>query len=184
LKVTVKLAMRPPRAYQSISFAELPEPETPEEVCQGIIVRGWPALWFGGIGVTKSTRAAAIAQAIADEHIEVFLGFDVTTAPVMYADWEIEPPGTGTTRLPDSPRSWPPRFSAQPALHVYLRVAPAGTQDFTAREIEECIDHKSEGCFIDSVGLAVSGNPGDFEVVVEFFEEVVAAFVANGITPC
>jgi hypothetical protein len=33
------------------------------------------------------------------------------------------------------------------------------------------------------VGLAVSGNPGDFEVVVEFFEEVVAAFVANGITP-
>ena len=38
-------------------------------------------------------------------------------------------------------------------------------------------------CLIDSVGFAVSGNPGDFEVIVEFFEEVVADFTANGITP-
>src|SRR3712207_437754 len=56
-------------------------------------------------------------------------------------------------------------------------------QNFAARVLDECIAHKSEVCFIDSVGLAVSGNPGDFEVVVTFFEEVIATFVGEGITP-
>ena len=73
----------------SISFADMPEPEPPEEVLEGIIVRGWTALWFGGTGVTKSVTALAAAMAIADKDTNVFLGRGVITAPVMYADWEL-----------------------------------------------------------------------------------------------
>jgi hypothetical protein len=168
---------------RSISFAELPEPEKPEEVWQGIIVRGWPALWFGGTGVTKSTLAAAIAQAIADEHTKVFLGLDVITAPVMYADWELNPQVQGRRAYQIARARG--RLAPPPTLRYMSTygLPRRARQDFTARVLEECIDHKSEVCVIDSVGLAVSGNPGDFEVVVEFFEEVVAAFVAEGITP-
>jgi hypothetical protein len=31
--------------------------------------------------------------------------------------------------------------------------------------------------------MAVSGNPGDFEVIIDFFDETIADFVAKGITP-
>ena len=49
--------------------------------------------------------------------------------------------------------------------------------------LEECVTHEIEVCFFDSVGLAISGNPGDFETVIDFFDETIADFVANGITP-
>jgi AAA domain len=154
----------------SISFAEMPEPERPEEVWEGIIVRGWPALWFGGTGVTKSVMALATAQAIADKNTKVFLGRGVITAPVMYADWELNAAVQGRRAY----------HIARGHGHGTARHA---REDFGLQVLEECIAHGIEVCFIDSVGLAVSGNPGDFEVIIDFFDETIADFVANGITP-
>jgi hypothetical protein len=167
----------------SISFAEMAEPERPEEVWEGIIVRGWPALWFGGTGVTKSVTALATAQAIADKNTKVFLGRAVITAPVMYADWELNAAVQGRRAYHIARghgRGTPPSMLRYMSTYGTTRHARA---DFGLQVLEECIAHKSEVCFIDSVGLAVSGNPGDFEVVIDFFDETIADFVANGITP-
>jgi hypothetical protein len=168
---------------QSISFAEMPEPERPEEVWEGIIIRGWPALWFGGTGVTKSVTALAIAQAIADKNTKVFLGRGVITAPVMYADWELNAAVQGRRAYHIARghgRGTPPSMLRYMSTYGTARHARA---DFGLQVLEECIAHGSEVCFIDSVGLAVSGNPGDFEVIIDFFDETIAHFVANGITP-
>jgi hypothetical protein len=169
--------------FASISFAEMAEPEKPEEVWEGVIVRGWPALWFGGTGVTKSVTAMAVAQAIADEHTKVLLGRNVITAPVMYADWELNEMVQGRRAYQIARGRG--RLAPPPGLRYMSTYGAArrDRQDFIANVLDECIDHSIEVCFIDSVGLAVSGNPGDFEVIVEFFEEVVADFTANGITP-
>ncbi len=167
----------------SISFAGLPEPAPPEEVWEGVIVRGWPALWFGGTGVTKSVTALAVAQAIADENTKVFLGRDVITAGVMYADWELNETVQGRRAYQIARGRG--RLAPPPNLRYISTYGAArrDRQNFVAVVMEECLNHEVGVCFIDSVGLAVSGNPGDFEVVVEFFEEVVADFTAHGITP-
>jgi len=169
--------------FASISFAEMPEPEKPEEVWEGVIVRGWPALWFGGTGVTKSVTAMAVAQAIADEHTKVLLGRDVITTPVMYADWELNKMVQGRRAYQIARGRG--RLAPPPALRYMSTYGAARRtrQDFAARVLDECTNHEVGVCFIDSIGLAVSGNPGDFEVVVGFFEEVVADFTANNITP-
>ena len=105
------------------------------------------------------------------------------TAPVMYADWELNPQVQGRrayhiarARDHDTP---PPGLRYMSTYGL----PPRARRDFAARMLEECINHKSKVCFIDSVGLAVSGNPGEFEVVIEFCGEVVDAFVGEGITP-
>lgn len=167
----------------SISFAEISEPERPEEVWEGIIVRGWPALWFGGTGVTKSVMALATAQAIADKNTKVFLGRSVITAPVMYADWELNAAVQGRRAYHIARghgRGTPPSKLRYMSTYGTARRA---REDFGVQVLEECIAHDIEVCFIDSVGLAVSGNPGDFEVIIDFFDETIADFVANGITP-
>ena len=167
----------------SISFAEMSEPERPEEVWEGIIVRGWPALWFGGTGVTKSVMALAAAQAIADKNTKVFLGRGVITAPVMYADWELNAAVQGRRAYHIARghgRGTPPSMLRYISTYGTARHA---REDFGLQVLEECIAHDIEVCFIDSVGLAVSGNPGDFEVIIDFFDETIADFVANGITP-
>jgi len=167
----------------SISFADIPEPEKPEDVWEGVIVRGWPALFYSGTGVTKSVTALAAAQAIADENTQVFLGRDVITAPVMYADWELNEAVQGRRAYHIARgrgRLAPP--SGLRYMSTY-GTARRHRQAFAQDVLAECINHKVEVCFIDSVGLAVGGNPGDFEVIVAFYEEVVADFTANGITP-
>ena len=167
----------------SISFAEIPEPERPEEVWEGIIVRGWPALWFGGTGVTKSVMALATAQAIADKNTKVFLGRSVITAPVMYADWELNADVQGRRAYHIARghgRGTPPSRLRYMSTYGTARRA---REDFGLQVLDECNAHGIEVCFIDSVGLAVNGNPGDFEVIIDFFDETIADFVANGITP-
>jgi AAA domain len=167
----------------SISFAEMPEPERPEEVWEGMIVRGWPALWFGGTGVTKSVMALATSQAIADKNTKVFLGRSVITAAVMYADWELNAAVQGRRAYHIARghgRGTPPSGLRYMSTYGTARHA---REDFGLQVLEECIAHGIEVCFIDSVGLAVSGNPGDFEVIIDFFDETIADFVANGITP-
>lgn len=167
----------------SIAFAEMPEPDPPEEIWAGAIVRGWPALWYGGTGVTKSVGAMAVAQAIADEHTEVFLGRAVITAPVMYADWELNAQVQGRRAYQIARgrgRSAPPAAFRYMSTYGMPRRNRTG---FTAAVLAECVKHKCEVCFIDSVGLALGGNPGDFEVIIEFFEEVIADFTAHDITP-
>ncbi len=167
----------------SISFAEMPEPERPEEVWEGIIVRGWPALWFGGTGVTKSVTALAVAQAIADKNTNVFLGRGVITASVMYADWELNAVVQGRRAYHIARghgRGTPPAGLRYMSTYGTARHARA---NFGQQVLEECVAHEVEVCFIDSVGLAVSGNPGDFETIIHFFDETIADFVANGITP-
>ncbi len=167
----------------SVSFAEMPEPERPEEVWEGIIVRGWPALWFGGTGVTKSVTALAAAQAIADENTKVFLGRDVVTAPVMYADWELNAAVQGRRAYHIARgrgRGAPPAGLRYMSTYGTARHARAA---FGMQVLEECVAHHIEVCFIDSVGLAVNGNPGDFETIIDFFDETIAAFVAEGVTP-
>ena len=171
--------------FESISFAEMGEPEPLKEVWQGVIVQGWPALWFGGTGVTKSVTAAAVAQAIADQDTHEFLGRAVISAPPMYADWELNAQVQGRRAFQIARgrgRPAPPPGDRMRYMSTY-GIARRGRQDFPRRVLEECLKHKAEVCFIDSVGLAVGGNPGDFEVIIEFFEEVVADFTANGITP-
>ncbi|PLS84024.1 MAG: hypothetical protein CYG60_20115 [Actinobacteria bacterium] len=167
----------------SISFAEMPEPERPEEVWEGIIVRGWPALWFGGTGVTKSVTALAVAQAIADKNTNAFLGRGVITASVMYADWELNAVVQGRRAYHIARghgRGTPPAGLRYMSTYGTARHARA---NFGQQVLEECVAHEVEVCFIDSVGLAVSGNPGDFETIIHFFDETIADFVANGITP-
>ena len=167
----------------SISFAEIPEPERPEEVWEGIIVRGWPALWFGGTGVTKSVMALAVAQAIADKNTKVFLGRSVITAAVMYADWELNADVQGQRAYHIARgygRGTPPSRLRYMSTYGTARRA---REDFGLQVLDECNAHDIEVCFIDSVGLAVNGNPGDFEVIIDFFDETIADFVANGITP-
>ncbi len=167
----------------SVSFAEMPEPERPEEVWEGIIVRGWPALWFGGTGVTKSVTALAAAQAIADKDTNVFLGRGVITAPVMYADWELNAVVQGRRAYHIARghgRGTPPLGLRYMSTYGTARHA---RMNFGRQVLEECVAHEVEVCFIDSVGLAVSGNPGDFETIIDFFDETIADFVAHGITP-
>jgi hypothetical protein len=172
-----------PQRIKSVSFAEMSEPERPEEVWEGMIVRGWPALWFGGTGVTKSVTALAVAQAIADKNTKVFLGRAVITVPVMYADWELNADVQARRAYHIARghgRAAPPANLRYMSTYGTARHARA---DFALQVLEECLAHKAAVCFIDSVGLAVSGNPGDFEIIVEFFDETIADFVANGITP-
>jgi hypothetical protein len=167
----------------SISFADMPEPTPPEEVLEGIIVRGWTALWFGGTGVTKSVTALAGAMAIADEDTNVFLGRGVITAPVMFADWELNA-AVQARRAHHIARGQ--GHAGPPANLRYMSTygRPRHERmDFGLRVLDECVTHEIEVCFIDSVGLAISGNPGDFETVIDFFDETIADFVANGITP-
>lgn len=167
----------------SVSFAEMSEPERPEEVWEGIIVRGWPALWFGGTGVTKSVTALATAQAIADKNTKTFLGRDVVTAPVMYADWELNATVQGRRAYHIARghgRGTPPAGLRYMSTYGTPRHA---RMNFGLQVLEECSTHNIEVCFIDSVGLAVNGNPGDFETIIDFFDETIADFVANGITP-
>src|SRR3712207_8503789 len=58
--------------FASISFAEISEPEKPEEVWEGVIVRGWPALWFGGTGVTKRSESTRLNSSHANISYAVF----------------------------------------------------------------------------------------------------------------
>ncbi len=54
-----------------------------------MITRGWPCILYGGTGVTNSVTAMSLGAAIADEHTKTWLEREVITAPVMYADWEL-----------------------------------------------------------------------------------------------
>jgi Domain of unknown function (DUF4326)/AAA domain len=167
----------------SISLAEQPEPEKPEEVWEDAIFRGWPALIYGATGVTKSVTALALARAIACPETHVFLGRDVITAPTMYADFELDAGVQGRRAYHiarGQGRHAPPvglRYIS--TYGIPLRERP----DFLSRVLEECITHACEVVFLDSIGRAVEGNPGDVDVIIDFFDDVLARFMAKGITP-
>jgi hypothetical protein len=170
-------------SIESISFAERPEPEVLEEVWEGAIVRGWPALIFGGTGVTKSVTALALAQAIACPKTKVFLGRDVVTANTMYADLELSERVQGRRAYHiacGDGRDAPPAGLRYMTTYGIPR---SERKDFLSLVLAECVKHSCEVVFVDSVGLAVNGNPGDFEVIIEFFDDVLEGFIAEGITP-
>jgi hypothetical protein len=166
----------------SVSFAEIEEPPPAEELVEGIFEKGWPSIIFGAAGAVKSIKAQSLGQAIADPNTEKWLEKDVITAPVMYADYELNTDaqtrrayqiarGRGRTKPPPDMR-----------YMSTFGIPRRERKHFVENVIDECTKHKVEVCFVDSLGLAIQGDAGKFEDVVGMFEEDVAEFAKAGIT--
>ncbi len=166
----------------SVSFSELEEPPPAEEIVEGIFEKGWPSIIFGAAGAVKSIKAQSLGQAIADPNTERWLEKEVITAPVMYADFELNTDaqarrayqiarGRGRTKPPTDMR-----------YMSTFGIPRRERRHFVENIIDECTKHKVEVCFVDSLGLAIQGDAGKFEDVVGMFEEDMAEFAKAGIT--
>ncbi len=166
----------------SVSFAEMEEPGLREEVLGGIFPKGWPGIIFGAAGTIKSMKTLSLGQAIADPDVHRWLGRFVTTCNVMYADWELNVQeqarrayriarGEGRSALPRGMR-----------YMTTFGIPRRRRKHFLKDVLDECVNHDVGVCIFDSLGLALRGDPGKFDDVVDMFEEDLAAFAGEGIT--
>ncbi len=158
------------------------EPGFREEVLSGIFPKGWPGIIFGAAGTIKSMKALSLGQAIADSDVHRWLGRCVTTCNVMYADWElnVEEQARRAFRLARGEgRSTLPRGMR---YMTTFGIPRRRRKHFLKDVLEECVKHDVGVCFFDSLGLALRGDPGKVDDVVDMFEEDLAAFAGEGIT--
>jgi DNA-binding MarR family transcriptional regulator len=166
----------------SVDLSEVPEPGEREWLVEGLIPKTWPALLHGSGGVAKSTLALSLAQALVDPHTSEWLGFGVRTCNVMYLDYELnlEEQARRSYQLARGKG----RSSAPRGLRYSTTFGvPRGRRgNVLGKILKECKAHGAEVLIVDSVGLALQGDATDYQDVVAFFEENLAAFAGEGIT--
>ena len=166
----------------SKTFAEIEDPGPQEYVWGVVIPKNKPAIIYGAAGTIKSIQAMSYGQAVADPRCHLWLGKPIPTCNVMYADWELGPAdqhrrafqiarGAGRDKPPDGFR-----YMSTNGIPRKQRAR------FFYDVLEECIERSVEICIIDSLGVAIEGDPSDRQTVMDLFEEVVPCFEAAGVT--
>jgi hypothetical protein len=166
----------------SVDFAEMKEPGPRETILNPLVAKGWPTIFFGGAGVAKTIIALSLGQAIVDPETERWIAWPVTTCPVVYLDLELNAEEQA-------------RRAYRIARGNGLVAPPRGLRYMTTfgvphrkrgnmmrRALEECEHHGAGVLFIDSLGLALRGNPSDPTDIIAWFEDELAEFAGAGVT--
>ncbi len=160
------------------TFATIPDPGEREFLIEKFLPKGYTLLFYGDGGTTKSLLVLSMLQAIA-RGAKYWLGLPVgEKRACAYVDFELDEAeqrrrafeiaaGDGLSAPPDN-------------LH-YLCAAGHPTREVLAYVLRACEEHDIGVVAIDSVGLALEGDPGSSRDVISFFK-ALDQFRMRGIT--
>lgn len=163
---------------KAVPFAGMGEPKEHRDVLAGLIPESYPTVLHGDGGSAKSMLALSLGVAVAGD-ANTWLGRAVTTAPVLYVDFELDQDeqnrrarriikGAGLEKPPEG--------------LLYLCALGHGPVEALRAAYAECREHGVKFLILDSFGLAFSGEMEAAKDIIGFFNEVMEPFRALGVT--
>lgn len=162
---------------RAVPFHEMGDPAEHREILAGLVPEKYPTVWYGDGGSAKSMLALSFGAAIAGE-ARTWLGRAVGTAPVLYADFELDEDeqnrrvrrivkGAGLSRPPEN--------------LLYLPALGYGPAEALKVAYEECERHGAKLMILDSFGPALQGDSEAAKDIIGFFGRVMEPFRALGV---
>jgi DNA-binding transcriptional ArsR family regulator len=160
-------------------FRDLPKFTGPRpEVVKGLVPERFPTTIHGDGGSAKSVIALSIAQALA-RGADNWCGHKIERQrSALLVDFELDQEEQSRRALQIARGDG---LGDSPEGVYYLSAIGHRTADVFEAALAACDDHKVEVVIIDSVGLALEGDPSDPQVVISFFR-ALDAFRAKGVT--
>jgi len=161
------------------SFRELPTFTGPRPyVVRGIMPARFPTTIYGDGGSAKSIIALSVAQGIA-RGADNWCGHRIERGRVsLFLDFELDEEEQSRRALQIARGNG---LDDSPEDIYYLCGAGHRTADVFAEALHACEEHGIELVVVDSVGLALEGDPSDPKAVISFFHEL-DKFRVRGIT--
>ncbi|MBA3474387.1 MAG: AAA family ATPase [Rubrobacter sp.] len=162
---------------RAVPFCEMGEPVQHEEILAGLVPEKYPAVWYGDGGSAKSMLALSFGVAVAGD-ARTWLGRAVSTAPVLYADFELDAEeqnrrvrrivrGAGLARPPKG--------------LLYLPALGYGPVEALRAAYAECSKRGVGLLIMDSFGPALQGDSEAARDIIGFFGKVLEPFRALGV---
>lgn len=167
---------RPPLAVKS--FKDLPRPNGPRRFfVKGLVPERFATTIYGGGGSAKSVIALSMALGAARGDTR-WLGHEMRPCPALYVDWELdeEEQGRRARQLARAAGDGEP-----PESLYYLCAAGLRRSEVMAAAHAACEEHQLGLVILDSVGLAMEGDPGDARATIDFFQDL-DQFRSRGVT--
>ncbi len=167
---------RPPLEFKALASIEDPGPR--QFVIERFLPKGYPLLFYGDGGTTKSLLVLSMLQAIACG-ARTWLGLRVgEPMACAYVDFELD---EAEQRRRAFEIAAGDGLEAPPQNLHYLCATGHPTREVLAYVLRACEKHDIGVVAIDSVGLALEGDPGKSRDVIDFFKEL-DLFKVKGIT--
>src|SRR5829696_6496979 len=160
------------------TFAEIPDPGTREFDVEKILPKGYALLLYGDGGTAKSLLTMSVLQAIS-RGAEEWLGLEVgRKVACLFVDFELDEREQRRRAFEVAAGEG---LSAPPSNLYYLSAFGHRPKEVFSYARFVCEEKGIGVVAIDSVRLALEGDPGSARDVVGFFREL-DAFRASGIT--
>ena len=160
------------------TFAEIPDPGAREFDVEKILPKGYALLLYGDGGTAKSLLTMSMLQAIS-RGAEEWLGLEVgRKVACLFVDFELDEREQRRRAFEVAAGDG---LSAPPSNLYYLSAVGHHPKEVFSYARSVCEERGIGVVAIDSVGLALEGDPGSARDVVGFFREL-DAFRASGIT--
>lgn len=167
----------PQTALRAVPFCEMGDPAEHRDILTGIVPEKYPTVWYGDGGSAKSMLTLSFGVAVAGD-ARIWLGRAVSTAPVIYADFELDQDeqnrrvrrivkGLGLTRPPQD--------------LYYLPALGYRPVDALGAAYAECEKHGARLLIMDSFGPALQGDSEAARDIIGFFGKVLEPFRALGV---
>lgn len=162
---------------KAVPFCEMGEPKEHRDVLAGLIPESYPTVWYGDGGSAKSMLALSLGVAVAGD-AKTWLGRAVSTAPVLYADFELDAEEQNRRVRRIVSGAGLPR---PPANLVYLPALGYGPATALSAAYTECEERGVKLMILDSFGPAFSGDSEAARDIIGFFGRVMEPFRALGV---
>ncbi len=162
---------------RAVPFREMGEPKEQRYIVDGIVAENYATTIFGDGGSAKSMLALSLGVAVSGE-ARTWLGRRVSTAPVLYADFELDADeqnrrvrrivkGAGLAEPPEG--------------LFYLSALGHGPLEALRVAYEECGKRGVKLMILDSFGPAFGGDSETAKDIIGFFSRVMEPFRAAGV---
>jgi len=162
---------------KAVPFCEMGEPMEHREILAGLVPEKYPTVWYGDGGSAKSMLALSFGVAVAGG-ARTWLGRAVSTAPVLYADFELdtEEQNRRVRRIVKGAG-----LSRPPVDLLYLPALGYGPVEALRAAYAECSRRGVKLLIMDLFGPAMQGDSEAARDIIGFFGKVMEPFRASGV---
>lgn len=157
---------------------DVPLPGPMRYLVADLIPGGFPSMIYGDGGVAKSMLTMSLATAIAGGS-ETWMNHEIQNGPVVYADFELD---EGEQRRRAARLARGAFMDDIPADLYYESAVGESSERFLRALLKACVDGGVVMVVLDSLGLALEGDPQSPTDVIRFHKRCLDPFRAKGIT--
>jgi hypothetical protein len=157
---------------------DVPPPGPLRYLVDGVVPAGFPSLLYGDGGAAKSMLAMSLATAVAGG-AQDWLGHEIENCPAVYADFELD---EQEQRRRAGRLARGCIMEGIPEDLYYVSAVGEKTGKFLTALLELCEENGIGFAVLDSLGMALQGDPNSSSDVIAFHKRNLDPFRKAGIT--